>query len=176
MQVTAGDGTELILDAGTGIRQLGPELVSRCTSLHILLTHLHLDHIQGLPFFAPLRSPDAEVHLWGPPDDVPLGRRLAAYLSPPLFPVTLDEFPADVHLHDVPAGAWELGPAKIRAEFVLHQGPTLGFRLEESGAVCAYIPDHEPALESDLHSRRPTAPSGLGLAKNADTAQNTRRS
>jgi len=102
VQVTAGDGTELILDAGTGIRQLGPELVSRCANLHILLTHLHLDHIQGLMFFAPFFNPATEITVWGPPAaGQKLRSRLARYISTPLSPIEIRELPAKVTFRDL---------------------------------------------------------------------------
>ena len=71
----------------------------------ILLTHLHMDHIQGLGFFAPLFRPDLEVRIWGPVSShISLRERLMRYLSPPLFPVSLRELPCMISLHDVPCG------------------------------------------------------------------------
>ena len=80
VQVTGDDGSELVLDAGSGIRALGADLLGRCKRLDILLTHLHLDHIQGLLFFAPLFDPEAEITVWGPPGPSPCASawRLAA--------------------------------------------------------------------------------------------------
>jgi phosphoribosyl 1,2-cyclic phosphodiesterase len=66
VQVTLSDGTQLVLDAGTGIRNLPADLGSAGQPIHILLTHLHLDHIQGLLFFPPLFRSGVEVTLWGP--------------------------------------------------------------------------------------------------------------
>src|ERR671936_1879857 len=85
VQVSAADGAELILDAGTGIRELGASLSGSSRRLHVLLTHLHLDHIQGLMFFAPFFDPEAEVTVWGPPAaGRSLRERLARYISSPL--------------------------------------------------------------------------------------------
>src|ERR671916_629890 len=68
VEVALDDGTVLVLDAGTGIRQLGLELAERGTRrVHLLLTHLHLDHLEGLRFFAPLWDEGVELHVWGPP-------------------------------------------------------------------------------------------------------------
>src|SRR5204862_14943 len=89
--VTLADGTPIALDAGSGIRELGVELGDGFLGpVHVLLTHLHMDHLQGLAFFAPLWTEDAEVHVWGPPSTTQsLDERVAMYLSPPLFPIHL---------------------------------------------------------------------------------------
>ena len=96
VQVTLSDGTQLVLDAGTGIRNLGGVLAGPGHHIQILLTHLHLDHIQGLLFFAPLFQPDAEVTIWGPgsPSGT-LQDRIARYLSAPLTPVRCASSPAN---------------------------------------------------------------------------------
>src|SRR5205085_8753800 len=87
VEVRGGDGSVLVLDAGTGIRRLGEALAAnRSRRVDILLTHLHMDHIQGLGFFAPLRDPRVEAHIWGPASTTQsLWTRLTRYLSPPLF-------------------------------------------------------------------------------------------
>src|SRR5204862_3752280 len=141
---------ELILDAGSGIRDLTAEDLGHATRLHILLTHLHLDHIQGLLFFAPLFDPEAEITVWGPPGRVPLRRRLARYLSNPLSPVEIGELPAKMMFKDVPPGRWRLGELELRAALVAHRGTTLGYRITEGDATLCYIPDHEPALGTAL--------------------------
>jgi phosphoribosyl 1,2-cyclic phosphodiesterase len=88
VQVTLDDGTIIVLDAGTGIRSLGITLAASPPRLHILLTHLHLDHIQGLMFFAPAFKPQSEIVIWGPAaPDSPLQDRIARYISAPLSPV-----------------------------------------------------------------------------------------
>jgi phosphoribosyl 1,2-cyclic phosphodiesterase len=84
VHVCAENGAVLVLDAGTGIRRLGAQLSAATTRVDILLTHLHMDHIQGLGFFAPLYNPAIEVHLWGPASStLSLEARLSRYLSPP---------------------------------------------------------------------------------------------
>jgi phosphoribosyl 1,2-cyclic phosphodiesterase len=87
VQVRAENGAVLVLDAGSGVRRLGAQLSPTTTRVDILLTHLHMDHIQGLGFFPPLYNPAVEVHLWGPASStLSLEGRLSRYLSPPLFP------------------------------------------------------------------------------------------
>ncbi len=94
----SANGTRVILDAGTGIRALGRELAENGPhSIHICLTHLHLDHIEGLGFFAPFYDPDREVCVWGPPSSVrTLKERISRYLSSPLFPIEVSDLPARV--------------------------------------------------------------------------------
>jgi phosphoribosyl 1,2-cyclic phosphodiesterase len=166
-EVTAEDGTTIILDAGTGIRRLGTALTDPARPLHILLSHLHLDHIQGLGFFAPLFRTDSEIHIWGPPSmTADLRTRLTAYLSPPLFPVRIRDLQSQVEFHDAGRVAWMIGGLRVRAASILHPGPTLGYRIEDAdGRALVYMPDHEPALGG---SDAPRWTSGLGLAANAD--------
>ena len=101
--VRGDDGTVLVLDAGTGIRALGKTIDASVKRIDILLTHLHMDHIQGLGFFAPLFRDDVDVRIWGPVSGkASLRERLMRYLSPPLFPVSLRELPCTITLHEVP--------------------------------------------------------------------------
>ncbi len=149
--VTLSDGSLLALDAGTGIRNLGLALPEEPTRLHILLTHLHLDHIQGLVFFAPAFRPQTEIVIWGPASpEASLRDRIARYISAPLSPVEVRELPCDVSFRHTPETEWEIGPARIRAASVSHRGPTLGYRIDDGEDSLAYIPDHEPALGADL--------------------------
>jgi phosphoribosyl 1,2-cyclic phosphodiesterase len=163
------DGPPVILDAGTGIRLLGLEVASRSGPIHLCLTHLHLDHLEGLGFFVPLWQPGRELHIWGPASPVEsLEERIARYLSPPLFPVELAEVPANVTFHDVHEGDFTLGSARVRAEPVSHRGPTVGYRFEEEGSVLVYIPDHEPFLGVDPETAEADWVSGFALADGAD--------
>jgi phosphoribosyl 1,2-cyclic phosphodiesterase len=171
LEVELDDGTVLVVDAGTGIRQLGIDLVQRPPrTLHLLLTHLHLDHIEGLGFFAPLWRGDTELHIWGPPSPVAaLATRISRYLSPPLFPIRLDEVPATVICHDFPDEPFELGSATITALPVIHRGPTVGFRFEENGTSLAFIPDHEPYLGVEPGEALPEWLSGYAVAEGVGT-------
>jgi phosphoribosyl 1,2-cyclic phosphodiesterase len=168
VQVTAADGSELILDAGTGIRDLGASIGSSSPRLHVLLTHLHLDHSQGLMFFAPLFDPNAEITVWGPPGaGRTLRARLARYISNPLSPIEIRELPARVTFKDAPATPWRIGAVELQASLVSHRGPTLGYRLSENGTSVCYLPDHEPGLGQDLSRADVSWISGHGLARDA---------
>src|SRR3954470_12453089 len=169
VELTLSDGSEVILDAGTGITALGRERRIDAGRVHLLLTHLHLDHIQGLMFFEPLFDPGCEVHVTGPAAlGGPLLKRLARYISAPLAPIEIRELPARVSFDDVGTCKWQFGPATIEAAFVNHRGPTLGYRVTDGDVTLAYIPDHEPALGQRLDKSAPEWISGLSLARAAD--------
>jgi phosphoribosyl 1,2-cyclic phosphodiesterase len=168
LEVRTGDGGLLILDGGTGLRRLGAQL-EWDAPLHVLVTHLHLDHVEGLRFFAPFWNPKGELHIWGPPSPVhSLEERITRAFSPPLFPIELAETPADVTFHDVPQEPWELEGVRIEARMVSHPGPTLGYRLSRNGTAVAYIPDHEPVLGVELAELEPEWISGHALAEDVD--------
>lgn len=180
-------GTLLVLDAGTGIRCLGLNLANDLQRVHILLTHLHMDHLQGLPFFAPLRRRGVEIHIWGPASlgripggertfakgslsvfGLSLRRRLLRYLSPPLFPISVRELLSDIHFHELATATFQIDEFTVTSQLVIHLNPTLGFRLEEGGRSLAFIPDHEPVLSSRAFGLPPEWTSGFALAKGAD--------
>jgi len=168
VEVTLADGTEIILDAGTGIRELAAGRTPHASKVQILLTHLHLDHIQGLLFFGPLFDPTSEITVYGPPAPGPnLDQRLARYLSAPLSPVDLHELPASVEFAPCPRGEWEVGGARIQAAIVAHRGVTLGYRITEGESTLCYLPDHEPALGTSLADADAGWISGSGLADGA---------
>jgi phosphoribosyl 1,2-cyclic phosphodiesterase len=169
VEVTGQDGTRLVLDAGTGIRALGIALPSDLERIDVLLTHLHLDHIQGLGFFLPLFNPRMEVHIWGPAGaTLGLRGRLMRYLSAPLFPVPLRDLPCRLILHEVPCAPARVGEFEIRSDLICHPGPTVGYRIRSPRGVIAYLSDHEPAL-GELQLRLPADwTSGHALADGVD--------
>jgi phosphoribosyl 1,2-cyclic phosphodiesterase len=169
VEVRDSRGTVLALDAGTGIRRMGDSLLSEDCRVDVLLTHLHMDHIQGLGFFAPLYQEGREVHIWGPQSPtMPIQDRLARYLSPPLFPVRLRDLPCKLTLHDVPLGEFMVGELCVKARLVSHPGHTVGYRIAENGVSMAYIPDHEPALGWPNFPGPAEWISGLELARGVD--------
>ena len=169
VQLELSDGSTLVLDAGTGIRALGLAMPQVSGPLHILLTHLHLDHIQGLLFFAPMFQPDAEIVIWGPSaPEGSLRDRIARYISAPLMPVEIRELPCAVSFKECEGTEWQVGSARVRAESVSHRGPTLGYRIEDAGTTVCYIPDHEPGLGASLEDLPDDWISGFDLARGAD--------
>jgi phosphoribosyl 1,2-cyclic phosphodiesterase len=153
--VRTGGGELIVLDLGTGLRALGAAVSSdhpaggppvRATAL---LTHLHFDHISGLPFFGPLRHHDSVLDIYGPRQpEGSLAETLDDLVRPPFFPVTLEAVRADLHFHDLSDGDdFAVGDAKVRARLVPHPGTTLGYRIEADGYSIAYVPDHQETGE-----------------------------
>jgi phosphoribosyl 1,2-cyclic phosphodiesterase len=169
VEVRGDDGTVVVLDAGTGVRSLGRALPPDLRRIDLFLTHLHMDHIQGLGFFAPLYEPRTEVHIWGPASTtMGLRRRLSRYLSPPFFPVHLRDLPCRLELHEVPAAEVAVGHLRVRSALVCHPGPTVGYRVASPTAAMAYLPDHEPALGNERFPTSPEWTSGHELAAGVD--------
>jgi len=168
--VSDGDGDGLILDAGTGLRSLGewlrPLLRQKGRPIHgrILLTHLHYDHLLGLPFFSPLEDPGAIMDLYGPDQgELTLSEVINAAVTPPFFPVQMKEFRGEVRLFELGEDEFDTDQFRITSRWVPHTGPTLGFRIETSSGVLAYLPDHQAPLD-----RMEIAPSVLELCRDAD--------
>ena len=159
----------LILDAGSGIRRLHHMRKPFDKRIDILLTHLHIDHIQGLGFFDPLFSPETELHIWGPTSSSQsLQSRLNRYLSPPLFPLHIRDLTGDLIFHEIDQTVFTIGPFQVESNFIVHPGPTVGFRISSKQSVFTYIPDHEPALGRDGLPTDSKWLSGIDLALDAD--------
>jgi phosphoribosyl 1,2-cyclic phosphodiesterase len=160
VEVRTPHGRLIVLDAGTGIRQLGLSLGGSVKELDLLLTHMHLDHIEGLGFFAPFFDPECTIRVWGPrPLEGSLEELIATYLSPPYFPVPFERIPASISFTELGAESFEIDDVVVTSTSVCHPGSTLGYRLSQNGSSLAYIPDNEPALDRE---------SGLAVAGGAD--------
>ena len=129
----------IILDLGTGLRQFGElqptDGTFRATAF---LTHIHWDHVQGLPFFPPVHRPGTQLDIYGPhQEDGPLGTVFGGLMRPPYFPVHFSELRGDIRFHDVLEEDFSIGAAKVRIRPVPHCGPTIGFRVETGGQSVA---------------------------------------
>ena len=146
LRTAAGDA--LILDAGTGIRGLGYALAAEAgadpISVDILFSHFHWDHLQGLPFFAPLYVGGNEVRCISAVDDDRLGDLLRGQMCFPYFPVPFGELAASVETRRARVGEpFEVGPFSVRAFPVSHPQGAHGFRIEYDGLVVVYATDYE---------------------------------
>jgi phosphoribosyl 1,2-cyclic phosphodiesterase/DNA-binding response OmpR family regulator len=152
VEARSASGTIIILDCGTGAHGLGQDLMESGVHPlrgHILITHTHWDHIQGIPFFDPLFVPGNEWDIYAPRGlGSSLRESLAGQMQYTYFPVTLEELGAAIRYHDLVEGDFEVGDIKVRTLYMNHPALTLGYRLEADGVSVVYACDHEP------HSRQ----------------------
>ena len=154
----------ILFDMGTGLRRIPRATFGRPCRVTALLTHLHFDHVQGLPFFEPAFDPDARIDIHAPAqEDCSAGDALGRLIRPPYFPVPLERFQADIGFHDVGSADFEVGHAVVRARPVPHLGATVGFRVEADGASVAYVSDHQAPPGQDT-----VAESVLELCEGVD--------
>lgn len=143
----------LFFDLGTGARYFGAEL-ARHGTFHgsCLLSHLHWDHTQGLPFFSPLLREGSTLDVYAPAQDDgrAVAEIMATVIRPPMFPVTIDQLPGAVRFHDTIDSEFEIGGYKVIARTVPHVGPTLGYRVEWGGRSVAYLSDHQQPHDSSF--------------------------
>jgi len=145
----------VLIDCGSGIRALGGELMQRSVSrIHILLSHFHWDHIQGLPSFAPLFKTGVEIIFYAnrPPDKV--RKLLGVLMAEPFFPVPFAEIGSRVDFRPVECGkSFQAGPLTFQAFPLNHPQGAVGFRAESDGQVLVHASDHEygnPEIDAGL--------------------------
>jgi phosphoribosyl 1,2-cyclic phosphodiesterase len=165
------EGQIIILDAGTGVRLLGQQLVSEFDNqpieLTLLLTHTHWDHIQGLPFFLPVYKPQNRLRILGYEgarhglEDV-----LTGQMESPFFPIGLREVPANVRIEELTELDFPIGPVRVRACRAYHPGKCVGYRLDTADGSIAFFPDNELRPGPGRSAQRPQA----GRAKTPDSA------
>ncbi|HET9727546.1 MAG TPA: MBL fold metallo-hydrolase [Gemmatimonadales bacterium] len=147
--IAGADGRLVILDAGSGLRALGHQLMARrgaTIAADILLSHTHWDHIQGLPFFKPLSAPGNRFCVFGAAQgEVSLEEILRRQMDPVVFPIPLEAFAARIEVQDISEGEFSLADFRVRTFRLRHPGTTLGYRLEpvRGGRQVAYVTDNE---------------------------------
>ncbi|MEM9467265.1 MAG: MBL fold metallo-hydrolase [Actinomycetota bacterium] len=165
VSIEAEDADPIVLDCGTGLRMFGATLDDGPVEAHVLVTHLHWDHIQGLPFFTPLKHADTRFHVYGPGEDgETMGESFARFMTPPFFPIETTMLPAEITFEDALDGEFDVDGAHVVARPVPHTGTTAGFRVTRNGVSVAYVPDHQQPVGDPTH----VAPSVLELCRDVD--------
>jgi phosphoribosyl 1,2-cyclic phosphodiesterase len=166
VSIEAPGSDPIVFDLGTGLRFFGEsQPMGDDFRAHSLVTHLHWDHVQGLPFCVPLNRPGARLDVHGPAQDgVGLAEAFEEFMRPPYFPVRVGDLIGDIDFHTIDEGDFVAGDAKVRARYVPHIGPTLGYRVELAGMTVAYVSDHQQPLDGSLD----IAESVLELADGVD--------
>lgn len=150
VEVRSDSGTIVVIDCGTGGHGLGFQLMSQrakdaSVSGHMLISHTHWDHIQGIPFFAPMFAQGNVWNLYGPKGlSHNLRSTLARQMDYSYFPIELDQFASTNHYHDLVEGVFAIDDIQVITRYLNHPALTLGYRLEADGASVAYCCDHEP--------------------------------
>lgn len=156
----------VVLDLGTGLRYWGEtQPLDGTFAAHALVTHLHFDHVQGLPFLAAADRPGARLDVYAPPQD---GESLAdafeGFIRPPYFPIRWSDLRGDYRFHEVADTDIVVGDAKVMVRTVPHVGLTNGYRVELGGATVAYLSDHQMPHDGS----HVASPSALALADGVD--------
>jgi phosphoribosyl 1,2-cyclic phosphodiesterase len=167
VEVRDSTGTLLVLDAGTGLRELGVALMngngSRPFSIDLLLSHLHWDHIQGIPFFRPAYDPNSMLRIRGPKQSRPMKELLGMGMDDPFFPVDLDDLPAKLEIGELEHLSDEkIGKFRVRSAHLYHPAPALAYRVEADGRSLVYATDTEDPFSGKVNPV-------IELAQGADT-------
>jgi len=147
VEVRSTGGELLVLDAGTGLRELGAQLAQNGNgplSLDLFISHLHWDHIQGIPFFRPAYDARTAMRVYAPQHQRPLKELLGIGMDDPFFPVDLDAVPAKLDISEFPEGTeHRAGPFRVRGARLFHPAPAFAYRVEADGRSLVYATDTE---------------------------------
>ena len=152
VSVSASGTPPILLDLGTGLRYFAPDGAGQFRGV-ALVTHLHWDHVQGIPFFPPLLEAGNELDVYAPvqADGRSVKEAFDSIVCPPQFPVDLGLFSGTFRFHGITDTEFTVGDVRVVSRLVPHIGPTLGFRLEHGGRSVAYIPDHQQSYDGAHH-------------------------
>ncbi len=156
----------VVFDLGTGLRLWGCDLVGESDlEIHALVSHMHWDHIQGVPFFLPLHRPDTTMHIYGPGHiDETMGAAFDRFMAPPFFPIHFGDLPSTIDFRDDDGTEFMIDEAVVRSAVVPHTGLTYGYRVTLGGVSVAYVPDHQEPVGDPSH----VDPAVLDLCADVD--------
>ncbi|MEA2062345.1 MAG: MBL fold metallo-hydrolase [Gemmatimonadota bacterium] len=140
------DGEILIIDAGSGIRECGLSLMAlpKPLKINILISHTHMDHINGFPFFVPAFVPGTEINIYGPVHyDKKLRDIFAGQMDYSYFPISTAQLASNITFHDLKECEFELGNLKVKTQYMNHPVLTLGYRITDGETTFVYTGDHE---------------------------------
>jgi phosphoribosyl 1,2-cyclic phosphodiesterase len=146
IEIRAKTGEVIILDAGSGIRRLGEKLArEKPTHLSIVFTHAHLDHVMGVPFFAPLYDPGTVITVYGPPFNGTMKMReiIKGIMRGPYCPVDLEQVEGTTEFRDLDGSPFAIGSLRFTAIPLSHPNGGLGYRIEENGKSFVFLTDNE---------------------------------
>jgi phosphoribosyl 1,2-cyclic phosphodiesterase len=151
VEVRDSGGALLVLDAGTGLRELGIAMMNggggAPFDVDLLLSHLHWDHIQGIPFFRPAYDAKSRLRIIGPRQSRKMKDLLGLGMDDPFFPVDIDDLPVKLEIGEMGDGSDErIGPFRVRSSTIFHPAPALAYRVEADGRSLVYATDTEDAF------------------------------
>jgi phosphoribosyl 1,2-cyclic phosphodiesterase len=163
--LTTDGEAPIVFDMGTGLQRFGRTQPADGSFVGTaLVSHIHWDHVQGLPFFPPADRVGARLDVYGPQqDDGPLTELIDGFMRPPYFPVRVSDLRGKITFSEVLKDEIRVGSASVVVRPVPHCGPTVGYRVEWDGAAVAYVSDHQAPEDLDG-----VADSVLELAARAD--------
>ena len=148
VEVRTADGTLIVLDCGTGARELGLHLTQTLKPplhLHLFIGHTHWDHIQGFPFFVPAFVPGVELNVYAPLGfQQSLEEAMAGQMEYSYFPVKLRDLRSRIHFTELEEGFFRVGDVLVETQYLNHTAPTIAYRITSGRATIAYVTDHEP--------------------------------
>src|SRR5439155_210197 len=163
----------IILDCGTGARELGQHLMRSGENrmrLNLFIGHTHWDHIQGFPFFVPAFLPETELHVYAPRGfESSLEAAMAGQMQHTYFPVKLRELRSRISFTELEEGFFRVGGVLVETQYLNHTAPAIAYRIKSDGATLAYTTDHELFWQAHgLEFRHPGDQRHIAFLKDAD--------
>ncbi len=173
VELRTNEGTTIVLDCGTGIREMGLDMLRNRTGphrVHLLIGHTHWDHIQGFPFFTPAFLPGTELNIYGSAAfQRSLEESLSGQMQYSYFPVKLQDLASRLHYTELEEGFFRIGDALVETQYLNHTAPTIAYRISSGGATVVYVTDHEPFWNSPGPTfHHPGDQRHIAFLKNAD--------